>query len=213
MVGTVEYLPGKFARHYLVKWLNGSDKRVYLKTPSFTDVTDYVRYLWSDEETMKDVGGTHEMGEERAKRWFASWIQPGNRDRRYFLIARKADDLPVGEACFYSYDPDTKIAKCSMNIEARYRGNGYAKDALELLLRLYFGEFGGEVIVDDIAAVNQRAQHVFCRFGFEHDPSLSSRLTSVGDDDVFWVRMDKCKFEQLYGGGTPHDHHGTESDC
>ncbi len=172
--------------------------RLYLKTPSADDVTSYIRHLWSDEETMKDVGGIHVMDDEWAKLWFAAWINPGKEDRRYFLILRKDGDVPVGEACFFNYNPDTKMANYSMNIEARHRGNGYAKESLELLLRLYFGEFGGEVIVDDIAADNQRAQHVFLNFGFVHDPSLAKLLTSMGGRNVFWVRMDKGQFEQLY---------------
>jgi RimJ/RimL family protein N-acetyltransferase len=180
--------------------MSDNDKnKVYLKKPSQDDVLGYVRLLWSDDETMKDVGGTHVMDDQQAKRWFATWIEPGKEDRRYFLIMRKEDDAPVGEACFHSYNPDTRMAICSMNIEAKYRGNGYAKEALEQLLRFYFDDFGGEVIVDDIDLDNKRAQQVFLKFGFEHDPSLSKIVNSVGGDHVFWVRMDKWKFQRLYG--------------
>lgn len=136
-------------------------KTVYLKTPAQSDVMGYIRHLWSDEESMRDVGGTHVMDEERARRWFAGWIHPGSNDRRYFLVFRKEDDVPVGEACFFNFNSTTGMASYSMNVEAKYRGNGYANEALELLLRFYFQEFGGQVVVDDIAPDNIRAQHIF----------------------------------------------------
>jgi RimJ/RimL family protein N-acetyltransferase len=173
--------------------------RLYLKSPSRDDVLSYIRKLWADEATMKDVGGIHLMDEERAERWFAKWIEPGQEDRRYFLVVLHEGDIPIGEVCFYSFQPETKMAKFSMNIEAKYRGNGYAAEAMKLMLRFYFGEFGGEVMVDDIHLNNVRAQQVFLKFGWEHDPSLGEMLSPTGGDDVFWVRIDKGKFEQLYG--------------
>ncbi|QSO54226.1 GNAT family N-acetyltransferase [Alicyclobacillus curvatus] len=172
---------------------------VYLKTPAQTDVMGYIRHLWADEDSMRDVGGTHQVDEERARRWFAKWIRPGSDDRTYFLVFRREDDVPVGEACFYNLICTTGMAHYSMNIEAKFRGNGYAKEALELLLRFYFEEFGGEVMVDDIAPDNIRAQQMFIKFGFEHHPSLARTITSVGGDDVFWVRMDRERFRELYG--------------
>lgn len=174
------------------------DKRVYLITPTQNDVTGYIRHLWADEETMRDVGGTHVMDAHRAVQWFAAWIDPGSKERRYFLIVRKEDGYPVGEACFHSYDESTGMAKFRMNIETKYRRNGYAREALELILRFYFGQYGGQVMVDDIAPDNKRAQQVFMKFGFEHDPSVGQTTTSMGGDDVFWVRMDRERFEALY---------------
>lgn len=174
-------------------------KTVYLKTPHQNDVSGYIRHLWSDEETMRDVGGTHVMDDERALRWFTAWIEPGNDDRRYFLVVRKEDDVPVGEACFRSYVKNTGIATYGMKVEAKHRGNGYAREALELLLRFYFGTFGGQTMVDDIALENIRAQKMFIKFGFEHDPSVGKIMTSMGGDNVFWVRLNKGKFTQLYG--------------
>lgn len=91
------------------------------------------------------------MDDERADRWYSAWIDPGSEDRRYFLVSRQDDDCPVGEACFYSYDASNGIAKFSMNVEAKYRGSGFAREALELILRFYFGPFSGRVMVDDIA--------------------------------------------------------------
>lgn len=54
-------------------------------------------------------------------------------------------------------------------------------------------------MVDDIAPDNIRAQQMFLKSGFEHDSSIARTMTSMGGDDVFWVRMDKEKFRQLYG--------------
>ncbi|MCL6443471.1 MAG: GNAT family N-acetyltransferase [Alicyclobacillus sp.] len=169
---------------------NPTGDRIYFKTPSKEDVTSYIRHLWSDEDSMRDVGGIHVLDDERAERWFFRWIEPGSDDRRYFLVIRKDDHVPIGEVCFHSYNPDTKTANYSMNIEAKYRRNGYGREALEMMLRFYFFDFGGETILDDIALENKRAQEMFLKFGFEHDPTRK---------DAFLVRMTKSRFEELYG--------------
>ncbi|MHB1681726.1 MAG: GNAT family N-acetyltransferase [Bacilli bacterium] len=172
--------------------------RLYLQTPGRGDVTSYIRHLWSDEEIMEYVGGIHVMDDERAIHWYDSWIEPGREDRRYFLIMLKNTDIPIGECYFHSFNQETKTACYGMNIEAKHRGNGYSTEVFKLLLDFYFDEFGGEMVVDAIALDNIRAQHIFLKYGFEHDPSLGDSMTSVGGDDVFWVRIDKDKFEQLH---------------
>ncbi|WP_281178135.1 GNAT family N-acetyltransferase [Alicyclobacillus acidiphilus] len=176
-----------------------------LKSPTWDEVVNYVRYLWSDEDTMRDVGGIHPMDEEQAVRWFSAWIEPGQPDRRYFLVMRQPDNLPVGEACFHSYDRITGVARYSMNIEAKHRGHGYGTAAMKLLLRYFFNEFGGREMIDDIAPDNKRAQELFVRFGFEHDLSLAQTYDSAGGDDVYWVRIDKARFQQLYAA-VEHEH-------
>ena len=174
--------------------------RVYLKAPERRDL-QYIKYLWADEPTMVDVGGTHTLDEQQWTRWFAKWILPGEPDRRYFLIRLIEGDTPIGEICFFNFDPRTRMANLSMNIEASYRGNGYSQEALLLLSRFFFTESEGITLVDDIALENKAAQRALLKFGFEHDPTLGSTLTPMGGDDVFWVRLDKHKFERIYGSG------------
>lgn len=191
---------------YLHEEPNGANRggwvlhRVCVKVPGQQDI-HYIQHLWADEPTMVDVGGTHTLDEQQWTRWFTKWILPGQPDRRYFLIRLIEDDMPIGEICFFNFDPRTRMANVSMNIEASYRGNGYSQEALLLLSRFYFTDFDGNTLVDDIALENRVAQRALLKFGFEHDPTLGSTLTSMGGDDVFWVRLNKRKLEQIYESG------------
>lgn len=56
---------------------------------------------------------------------------------------------------------------------------------------------GGEVMVDDIALDNIRAQQMFIKFGFEHHPSLARTITSVVGTTCFgcgWTGKDSANF-------------------
>ncbi len=154
-----------------------------LRTPTVSDLP-YLRRLWADPATMKEVGGPFEINDERARRWFATMVDPGSGTDRYFLICRM-DGTPVGEISFHRYDPPTKTAELNIKIEACRRYQGYGPEALRLLLGYFFGEFGGEVMLDPVALGNRNGQRAIARFGFEHDPSWA---------DVFLLRMTK----QLY---------------
>ena len=160
-----------------------------LRTPAPPDLS-YIRYLWADPETMKDVGGPIELDQERAQHWYAKMVDPGSDTDRFFLICTP-DDAPVGEVSFHRYDPATKTAELNIKIEASKRYRRYGPEALRLLLGYFFGAFGGEVMLDPVGLENRSGQRAIARFGFEHDPSRT---------DVFLLRMTKQRFHSMYDG-------------
>ena len=72
---------------------------------------------------------------------------------------------PVGEISFHCYDENEKSASFNIKIQARYRGKGYAKATMDLMLDYYFNEFGGEVMIDEV--INERGIRVLMSYGFE----------------------------------------------
>ncbi|MDO9067900.1 MAG: GNAT family N-acetyltransferase [Deltaproteobacteria bacterium] len=158
-------------------------ENVRLRHPELEDLA-YIRKLWADPDTMKEVGGPIVMDEERARRWFEKMVDPGSPGDRYFLIFNR-ENLPVGEASFHRFDPGTKTAEFNLKVEARHRYKSYGPEAARLILEYFFSGFGGEVMVDPIALENTAGQKALLSIGFEHDPSRT---------DVFMVRMTKQKF-------------------
>lgn len=166
-------------------------ENVRLRRPELEDLA-YIRKLWADPDTMKEVGGPIVMDEKRARRWFEKMLDPGSPGDRYFLIVNR-DNLPVGEASFNRFDPGTKTAELNLKIEACHRFKGYGPEAVRLILEYFFGSFGGQVMADPIAPDNIQGRKALMSFGFEHDPSRT---------DVFMLRMTKQMFHSRYNGNT-----------
>lgn len=163
------------------------DHRVMLRTPVPGDLP-YIRGLWADTATMRDVGGPIVIDEERARRWFERMIDPGSARDRYFLICG-TDGAPVGEISFHRYDPVSRTAELNIKIEANKRYQGHGPEALRLLLGYFFDTFGGEAMLDPVAPGNTNGRKAMQRAGFKHDPSR---------EDVFLLRMTKRRYHTIY---------------
>jgi RimJ/RimL family protein N-acetyltransferase len=149
----------------------------------------FIRWLWSDPETMEPVGGPIHLTDDRAQRWFAKMIDPGSPIDCYRLILAE-ENRPVGEISFHRLDPDRMTAEFNIKIASKERGKGYARQAMLLFLDYFFNHFGGRVLIDDIALENCAGQQALLSFGFEHDSSAK---------EVFRLRLTREKYNNLYG--------------
>ncbi len=164
-------------------------RKLYLRPPKRSEL-EYIRRLWSDPDTMKEVGGpVTDFSNEKAEKWFARMVQPGRRTDCYCLIF-DPDDQAVGEVSFHNLDWGAMTAEFNIKIDARYRGKGYAHEAMRVFFRFFFSDLGGEVMVDDIALENRTGQRALLAFGFAHDPAVS---------DAFRVRLTRERFLALHG--------------
>ena len=163
-------------------------KAVVLRTPTEVDLP-YIRSLWADPDTMREVGGPIFRSPEQMAAWFRQMVDPGSDKDRYFLTA--VGGQLVGEASWHRYDAATKTAELNIKIEAKHRGRGHFKQALRLLLERYFVDFGGEVMRDPVALDNTAGQQALRKFGFEHDTSRT---------DVFMVRMTLDQYLKIRSG-------------
>ena len=92
------------------------------------------------------------------------WWKLGDGCNVYCLVYNE-NQRPVGEISFHCYDENEKSASFNIKIQARYRGKGYAKATMDLMLGYYFNEFGGEVMIDEV--INERGIRVLMSYGFE----------------------------------------------
>ncbi|MGL4730012.1 MAG: GNAT family N-acetyltransferase [Clostridium sp.] len=136
---------------------------VYIKKPDYEDI-EYIKKLWTDEDTMKDVGGIIICDDKKWDNWYKRMVYPGNGKNFYCLIY-DINNLPVGEVSFHGYDRNTKTADLNVKVEYIHRGNSYGNEAIKLLLNYYFNEFGGEVIFDNVA--NENGVNALKKWGFE----------------------------------------------
>ena len=113
------------------------------------------------------------------------WWKLGDGCNVYCLVYNE-NQRPVGEISFHCYDENEKSDSFNIKIQARYRGKGYAKATMDLMLDYYFNEFGGEVMIDDV--INERGIRVLMSYGFEKVDK-----TEVG----ILLRLTKDKFNQI----------------
>jgi RimJ/RimL family protein N-acetyltransferase len=145
--------------------------KVYMRQPRFEEGS-FIRSLWADPETMAPVGGTHDLPETEFPAWFAKMVNPGDLANCYCLIFNQ-EDIPVGEISFHAWSQQQRTARLNIKVLAKYRGNGYAKDALLPFLAWFFGPAGGLTMTDDVGLDNHGGQSLLRSLGFEQDTDFS----------------------------------------
>ena len=166
---------------------NQQNPQIELRKPTENDMA-FIRWLWSDFETMKPVGGPFHMTDEQARDWFSEIIDPGNPSDYYPLIFNKLNE-PVGEISFHHLNSISMTAVFNIKIASKKRGKGYAKNAMLLFLDIFFNQLNGSMMIDEVALDNQIRQIMLLDFGFEHDTRTF---------DVFRVTLTRERFNSLY---------------
>lgn len=127
-------------------------KNVYIKQPEYKELA-FTSQLWSDEETMKDIGGVFHFEESKWEMFYKKMVQPTD-GKNFYCLVYTIRDKAIGEVSFHGFDSITRIARFNVKIHYKYRDKGYGEEALRLLLEYYFLEFGGEMIIDSIPTLS-----------------------------------------------------------
>ena len=122
--------------------------------------------LLADEATMaynRRWGGTIPFPRERWSGWHELWLG-GDEQRHFYRYLRLVDTgVFVGEIA-YHIDPECGIALANVIVAARYRGRGYGRRGLDLLMDAA-REHGLHELYDDIA-IDNPAVKMFLDAGF-----------------------------------------------
>lgn len=148
----------------------------------------FVRWLWSDPETMEPVGGVFDLTDQQAHEWFTREINPGRPEDCYLLILTEQGQ-PVGGISFHHLHRQSMTAEFNLKIADKERRKGYAKEAMLLFLDYFFNSLKGRVLIDDVALDNKAGQQALLSFGFEHDSKVK---------DVFGLLMTRERYNTLY---------------
>lgn len=151
-----------------------SGNLVHIKKPTFEEL-EYTKKLWSDYDTMKDIGGVFELNERRKQTFYKKMVNPTD-GKNFYCIVYTNDGKPVGEASFHGYDSANKIARLNIKIQNCYRGNGYGTEAARLLLEYYFYEFSGDIIIDN-KVTTKEAEITLKKLGFKSSMQSCYRIT------------------------------------
>lgn len=144
---------------------------VILKRPLWSDM-EFIRALWNDPVTMREVGGVVRLSDEQTVNWFARKIDPGSDSDGYWLIYDVTNRL-IGEISFHRLVRATMTADFNLKIKHAVRRKGFARQAMRALFDYWFCEFGGQVMKDDVALDNFVGQQALLHFGFERDAGVA----------------------------------------
>lgn len=163
-----------------------SGKSVLLRIPLPEDLA-FIRRLWADPDTMASLGGPVAMTGSQMLDWYERMVDPGQGTDLFLLITVEGGES-VGEISFHRLDWTTMQADFNIKVLAAYRQKGYGAEAMTVLLAYFFGEFGGQRIMDDLAIDNLAGQRALERFGFVHDPSGKGVYRMVMTRSMFLSR-------------------------
>ncbi|MFT8549645.1 MAG: GNAT family N-acetyltransferase [Acetobacter okinawensis] len=101
-----------------------------------------------------------------------------------FIAKRVSDSQSVGQVSLYNIDPLTKTAEVGRFISApNYAGNGYMKNACQILLDMAFNKIGLQNIFLEVFSNNTRAINLYKNLGFSY-------ISTTNDLDRYEMTID-----------------------
>ncbi len=101
-----------------------------------------------------------------------------------FIAKRVSDSQSVGQVSLYNIDPLTKTAEVGRFISApNYAGNGYMKNACQILLDMAFNKIGLKNIFLEVFSNNTRAINLYKNLGFSY-------ISTTNDLDRYEMTID-----------------------
>ena len=145
----------------------------------------YRRQLIADEDTMAynmgygDNGGcTYHQTTAQVRQWYQVW----NKDNEHFYayIVRTEDNTYIGEVNVHK-SSNADWYEMGIVLETKYRGMGYAVEALKLLLKYAFETLGAQVVHNDFEETRTAAVRTHLSAGFteyaKHDGIIELLIT------------------------------------
>lgn len=126
----------------------------------------YRQALLSDKSTMsynESWSGTIDFPKENWETWYKRWVLADESDRYYRTLYSEDVQGFVGEVA-YHYDTSYRAHMVNILVEAKYRGLGYGKEGLLLLIKAA-KKRGIPKLCDDIA-IDNPGLALFLHLGF-----------------------------------------------
>lgn len=128
--------------------------------------------------------GCIDFPEEAWADWYETWVR-GEPEHYYAYIERARDHRVLGEVCLHKTGEAWEMGVLLM---ADYRGRGYAKEALRLLLEEAFDRLDLPEVVNRFELSREAAVRVHLAAGFFLIPA---------EDGLFEFRMPKARYYQM----------------
>lgn len=149
---------------------------LYLHIPAYGELW-YRQKIMQDPDTMSynkgydldfegydKTTGCVAFPEQKWADWYAGFI--GQEPRRFYAyIVRKTDDALIGEVNVHR-NPNDPWYEMGIVLEVKYRGNGYAAEALRLLLQYAFEKMDADAVHNGFEEERNAAVQAHLNAGF-----------------------------------------------
>ena len=119
-------------------------------------------------------------------------------DKKIFVI-ETLDKKYVGEILIWFTDKQNSYFRYGIFINSDFRGNGYAKEALIIVLDYYFNELNYNKCSPTVYSFNELSQQFHERFGFIQEGVLRNEWFARGKYfDIHYYGMLRDEFNRRY---------------
>lgn len=155
--------------------------------------------LFDDEED-KFVDVIHfPQTTDTRKRWIESELNKQKSGDGYLWIAEDSNSKPVGIINTFACIRRHGTFKYAMTVGKPFRGNGYAREMILMVLRYYFLELGYQKVTPNVYSFNKVSIKLHEKLGFIKEGQLRSMIYTNGNyHDELYYGMTKGEFEMKY---------------
>lgn len=177
------------AEHVRLRALEDKDLQMYLDE---RNPPDSMRE-WYEDRILTPSSET-ELKEE-----FAKTRDEFNRDDKKIFIIETNSMEYAGEISVWHTDKRNRYFRYGIFLKEEYRGKGYAKEALVIVLDYYFNELGFNKCSPTVYEYNKNSQKFHERFGFVLEGKLRGEVYTRGKYyDMYYYGMSNAEFNSLY---------------
>lgn len=142
-------------------------QRIYLRPLETTDADSLYQITNNDTEGRRLTGTQNFFTKSQIENYIINQSQ--DQSRVTFAIVRQEDDLFIGEVVVNGISWINRSGNLRIMISDAYVNKGYGSEAIQLMLAHVFGTLNLNRIELDVYAFNERAAHVYEKFGFKQE--------------------------------------------
>ncbi|MEA1979509.1 MAG: GNAT family protein [candidate division Zixibacteria bacterium] len=154
-------------------------KKTYLRPATSDDVLNFHRWtILSEPQSMSSGMRFFKTALEVAEDYKKREISNKNQS---FAIVSKEEKALVGKISYFNFNPLNRSAELGLLIDPDKQKNGYATDALKILIKFLFHSFGLNKVYAQTSAENKGAVKLLESLNFNQDGILRDHYFIDGE--------------------------------
>jgi RimJ/RimL family protein N-acetyltransferase len=176
-------------------------KKVRLRAIEPTDAEFFIKWNLDSERARNLDFVWPPVSEASVRDWVEKQSKNKLQDDSYHWIIEDRYGVPVGSIDTHSCNSRNGTFSYGIHIDPDYRGKGYAREAIFMVLRYYFEELRYQKVTVPVHSNNDTSIHLHERFGFREEGRHRRMLYRQGDYiDVLWYGMTIDEFQEIKPG-------------
>jgi RimJ/RimL family protein N-acetyltransferase len=177
------YWQGKKVR---LRAIEPTDAEFFIKWNLDSDLGRHLDFVWPP------------VSEASVQEWVKQRSQEKLKDDSYHWIIEDRYGVPVGSIDTHSCNARNGTFSYALHIDPDYRGKGYARESIFMVLRYYFEELRYQKVTIPVHSNNDSSIGLHQRLGFQEEGRHRRMLFTQGVYyDVIWYGMTIEEFREV----------------